>query len=115
MLMSHAARSAVLIALPSLGPSALTCIEEKTRSAIAAAILGVDMLHLPFAVDRPAGDAVVMLIGEGLNGRSGFQLAALRDEFGARRLRVAGLVPGAALQDRGPAVPAPRSPEPGSC
>ncbi len=40
-------------------------------------------------------------------------LAALRDELGAQRLRVAGLVPGAALQHRGAAVPAPRHAEAG--
>src|SRR5690242_4342656 len=63
--------------------------------------LRVDMLDLPFAVDAPAGDAVVMLVGEGERRRHRLPgLPALRHEVGAQRLRVAGLVPGAAPEDR---------------
>src|SRR5260221_7086177 len=76
--------------------------------------LRIDMLDLPFAVDGPAGDAVVVLVWEGQGGGEGLLgLAPRRNEFGSQRLHVAGLVPGAALQDCRLAVPAPRHLEAG--
>src|SRR5262249_784893 len=69
--------------------------------------LCVDMFYLPLAVDRPAGEAVVVLVGEGERIRRFLGLAALRDELGAQRLRVSAFVPGAALQDHRLSVPAP--------
>src|SRR6516164_3007317 len=78
--------------------------------------LRIDMLDLPFAVDAPAGDAVVMLVGE--RQRSWQRLGGLAtrgDELRAQGLRVAGLVPCSALQDRGLAVPAPRHGKTGEC
>src|SRR5262249_52267738 len=74
--------------------------------------LSVDMLDPSFAVDAPAGDAVVMLVRERAGvGHRLAGLAARRDELRPRRLRVTGLVPGAAQQHRRPAVPAPRHAE----
>src|SRR5579871_5557919 len=78
--------------------------------------LRIDMLDLPFAVDAPAGDAVVVLVRE--RERGGERLLGLaprRHEFRAQWLHVAGLVPGAALQDRGLAIPAPGHLEPREC
>src|SRR5262249_12529698 len=78
--------------------------------------LRVDMLDLPFAVDAPAGDAVVVLVGEGQRGLHRLLgLAARRHEFRPQRLGVAGLVPGAALQHRRLPVPAPGHDEGGEC
>src|SRR5258708_2555594 len=116
MVMSQAAMSASPIGRPRLGVSATAAAKPSTSVSMAAlaAILRVDMLHLPFDVDAPAGDAVVVLVREperALERRLG--LAALRDELGARRLHGAGLVPGAALQHRGTAVPFPRHAETG--
>src|SRR5215468_7189232 len=75
--------------------------KERTR-------LRVDMLDLPFAVDAPGREAVVVLIGESQRiGHRPLGLAAGGDEFGAGRLSVAALVPGAADEDHGLAVPAP--------
>src|SRR5262249_16271487 len=70
--------------------------------------LRVDMLDLPFVVDAPAGDAVIVLVGEAqwvLHGL--LRLAPRRHEFCAQRLGVAALVPGAALQHGRLPVPAP--------
>src|SRR6478609_5486220 len=91
----QAAISASVIGLPSFGDSAATATEPSvTASETASSDLRVDMLDLPVAADAPAGEAVVVLIGEGH--RVG------------HRLRVSGLVPGAALQHGGLAVPTPR-------
>src|SRR5262249_5871991 len=98
---------------PRLGDSAsATPAPSMTRRA--ASVLRVDMLDLPFAVDAPGGDAVVVLVGEDERGGDRILgLPALRDELGAQRLRGAGLVPGAA-QNRGRlAVPLPRHDEAG--
>src|SRR5215831_5278945 len=76
--------------------------------------LRIDMFDFPFAVDAPAGDAVVVLIREGeWSGERLPGLAPRRDEFGTQGLHIAGLIPGAALQDRRLAVPAPRHLEAG--
>jgi hypothetical protein len=62
--------------------------------------LRVDMLDLPFAVDAPTGDAVVVLVDEGQRILDRPRaLPAVRDDFRTQRLHAAGFVPGAALQD----------------
>src|SRR5262245_43779536 len=111
--MSHCLTSASEILRPRFGDSASATPVPSTRRR-AAIDLRVDMLDLPFVVDAPGGDAVVVLVGEGeRRGDRVLGLAALRDELGAQRLRGAGLVPGAA-QDRGRlAVPLPRHDEAG--
>src|SRR5689334_20550825 len=106
MLMSQAAISACVTGLPRLGPAAIAALDAIAHSA--AIVLGVDMLHLAFRVDRPAGDGVEVLVGEAEHAGRLLRLAALGDELAARRLDVAGLVPGAALQHRGAPVPAPQ-------
>src|SRR3954469_21258504 len=104
---SQAAMSASVMALPSFGVSAATATAPNARTSEAAIkLLRVDMLDLPAAADAPAREAVVVLIGEG--GRIGDRflgLAPRRHEVLAKRLRVAGLVPGAALQHGRLAVP----------
>src|SRR5882672_2605169 len=106
MLMSQAVMSASEIRAPSPGVCA-SAAPEPTRSAQTASGLSVDMFDLPFAVDRPTREAVVVLVGEAERIRRFLGLAALGDELGAQRLHAAGLVPGAALQYHRPAVPAP--------
>src|ERR1700730_10323679 len=110
MLVSHTSISAGLTALPRFGPSPCAA-DEPSASATTMAerrCLCVNMVHLPVAIDRPARDGVEVLVRESVNGRDRFQLAALRDELGTSRLRVARVVPGAALQYSGTAVPTPR-------
>src|SRR3981081_2294153 len=85
--MSHCWMSASEIGRPSLGDSASAAPTPSTRRT-AASDLCIDMLDLPFAVDPPGRDAVVMLVGEGercCDRRLG--LAALRHEVGAQWLR----------------------------
>src|ERR1044071_7238494 len=74
--------------------------------------LSVDMFHPAARVDRPARRTVVVLAPESPHPRRLRGLAAHGDDLRARRLRVAALVPGAALQHRGAAVPLPRDAEP---
>src|SRR6185295_9231730 len=112
---SQAAISASVMGLPSLGVSAATAAAPSVRSSEAASkLLRVDMLDLPGAADAPACETVVVLVGECRRVRDRFLgLAPCRHEVLAQRLRVAGLVPGAALQHGGLAVPAPRHVEAG--
>src|ERR1700675_1260540 len=118
--MSQALMSASDIGLPSFGvgapgvwANAATAPNDTPRRG-AAEGLRIDMFYLPFAVDAPTCDAVVMLVGEGQSiGQRLPRLPPRRDEFGAQRLDVAGLVPGAALQNRRLAIPAPRHVEAG--
>src|SRR5215472_16838137 len=115
MLMSHSARSAWLIGRPRCGDSARAAQAPLASASMQAAITRsrVSMVHLALAIDRPAGDGVEVVAREGAHrGRLG-GLSALGHELLAGRLRVAGFVPGAALQDRGAAVPAPRHAEAG--
>src|SRR4051812_12264966 len=107
---SQAAISASVMGLPSFGVSAATATAPNVRTSEAASkILRVNMLDLPGAADAPAREAVVVLIGEAQRVGDGFLgLAPRRHEVLPQRLRVAGLVPGAALQYGGLAVPAPR-------
>src|SRR6266853_5642152 len=108
MLMSQAAMSAGSIGLPRLGPSAKAAPDPSAiASTNACRGLGVNMFHLPFAVDRPTREAVVVLVRETEQRRNIPGLAALGDELRPGRLHVAGFVPRAALQYRRSAVPAP--------
>src|SRR5262245_36226687 len=112
MLMSQAAISAGSIACPRLGPAAKAALEASARRRMGPATLRVDMFHLPVGLDRPAREAVVVLVRETEHVRDLLGLAAHRDELRAGGLHVARLVPGAALQHRGSAVPSPRHAEP---
>src|SRR5215469_10219192 len=109
MLMSQAATSAVPIDLPRLGPSAeaAPATSKSANQTPAITQLRVGMLDLPDGVDRPAGDGVAVLVQNRRHRGDHLQFAALGDELGSGRLRIASLVPGAALQDRGTAIPAP--------
>src|SRR2546426_4624457 len=109
MLISHAAISAGVIGFPRFGACAKAEAELKATMSTTADTrsLCVHMLHLPGAVDSPGRDGIVVLTREGCYGRSLRRLAAHGHDLGARRLRVAGLVPRAALQYRCTSVPAP--------
>src|SRR2546425_150665 len=91
--------------------SPMSLVSARTTAELRS--LGVNMGALPLAVDRPARDAVVVLAREGRDGRDRLGLAALGHDLGAGRLRVAGLVPRAALQDCRPAIPVPGHAEAG--
>src|SRR5438046_146547 len=106
---SQAAISASVMGLPSFGVSAAIATEPNGRtSAAASKVLRVNMFDLPGAADAPAREAVVVLIGEPERVRHRFLgLAPRGHKVLPQRLRVAGLVPGAALQHGGLAVPAP--------
>src|SRR5437588_5384184 len=112
--MSQGLMSASEIGFPSPGVSAKAMPEPSITRAPAQSTLRINMFDLPFTVDTPAREAVVVLVREcqrALDRRLGF--AAGGDEFGAQRLRVARLVPGAALQDDRLAVPLPGHAEAG--
>src|SRR6516164_4227345 len=113
MLISQAAISAGLIGFPRFGDCAKPTTALKPSASITTGRLRVYMLHLPAALDRPTGDRVVVLAGEGGNRRNSRGFAACRHQLGSGGLRVAGLVPRPALQYRGAAVPAPRRAEAG--
>src|SRR6266705_4833618 len=115
MLMSLGLISDSAIGCPSPGPSAIAMPEPSASAKRAAAdrCLGVNMFDLPVAVDRPAGDAVVVLVREAQHVRDLLGFAARSHKLSAGRLHVAGLVPGAALQHGGAAIPAPGDAEPG--
>src|SRR6516162_2818943 len=115
-LMSHSARSASLTGLPRPGSSAAIAAAPESASANAAAKvkrLAVDMLDLPFLVDRPTGDDVHMPHREGGHRHVDLGRAALGEHLLARGLHIAGLVPGAALQHHRLPVPAPGQAEAG--
>src|SRR5260221_2636231 len=113
MLMSDGGMSAGWSGVPRFGPAAKAAPDPRPSARAMAGSLCIDMLHLPFAVDRPAGEAVVVLVREGQHVRDLLGLAALGHELGAGRLHVAALVPRAALQYGRAAVPAPGPAEPG--
>src|SRR5215470_11627584 len=114
MLMSHSARSASLTGFPSPGVSAAIAAPATNTSETASAKrLAIDMLYLPFVVDRPAGDDVHVSHRESGHRNIDLGLAALCEHVGAGRLHIAGLVPGPALQHHRLAVPAPGQAEPG--
>src|ERR1700704_5295673 len=105
--MARGASSAPVIGLPRLGVSA-SAAPAATASAVPARIsLRIDMLDLPIGADGPARDRIEVLAREAEDRRRPRSLAARGDEVGAQRLEIAALVPGAALQNRRPAVPAP--------
>src|SRR5215831_15808294 len=114
MLMSHSARSDSLTGFPSPGVSAAIAAPETSTSETASAKqLAIDMLYLPFVVDRPASDDVHVSHRECGHRNIDLGLAALGEHLGAGRLHIAGLVPGPALQHDRLAVPAPGRTEPG--
>src|SRR5262245_43756908 len=104
----HALMSASEMFLPRPGVSANAADPNASESTRDKTRLCVDMLDLPFAVDAPGGAAVVVLVRESQwVGHRPLGLATRGDKLRADRLGVAGLVPGAAEQDHGLAVPAP--------
>src|SRR5262249_57606125 len=106
--MFHALMSASEMFLPRPGVSANAADPNASESARERTSLCVDMFDLPFVVDAPGREAVVVLVRESQwIGHGPLGLATRGDEFGAGRLRVAGLVPGAAQHDHALAVPAP--------
>src|SRR5258706_4143922 len=61
----HALMSASVIGLPRPGVSATAAADPNaSESARETRSLRVDMFDLPFVVDAPTGDAVVVLVGE---------------------------------------------------
>src|SRR5260370_1389448 len=111
--------SASEIGLPRPGESAarpedaVASVSKRAAASASRRALRVDMFDLPLAVDAPAGEAVVVVVGEAEHVRHRFGLPALGDEIRPQRLRIAGLVPGAALQDDRLAVPPPGHAEAG--
>src|SRR5580700_863686 len=89
--MSQAARSEGLTGLPRLGPSAnaAPATSASATETPQSEILRIDMLDLPFGVDRPTGDGVEVLAREAQHRRGLGGLAARGDELGAGRLHVA--------------------------
>src|SRR6267378_1742799 len=80
MLMSQAAMSAGSSGIPRFGPAEKAAPEQRPNARTMVGSLCVDMFHLPFAVDRPAREAVVVLVREGQEGRDLLGLAALGHE-----------------------------------
>src|SRR5579863_8526602 len=109
MLISQLAIAASSSGLPRCGVSAFDRLAVVTSRSAAArrAVLGVDMLHLAARCNAPAGDRVVVLIGEAQYRRRLGQFTTHGDKFGARRLHVARLVPRPALQRGRTAIPTP--------
>src|SRR5437016_11355786 len=103
-LMSQAAISAGVMGLPSSGPVAKAPVAA--TAAMAATSSRVHMLYLAVAIDSPARRPVVVLADERRDGPNVLALAALGHDLRARRLHISRLVPRAALQDCGTAVPA---------
>src|SRR5215472_11722420 len=85
----------------------------KPGSTFPGQALAVDMLDLPFLIDRPAGDDVHVPHREGGHRHVDLGRAALGEHLLAGGLYVAGLVPGAALQHHRLPVPAPGQTEAG--
>src|SRR5690242_2107980 len=112
-LMSQAAMSAGLIGFPRFGDwaEATAAVRASVSATANPKRLRVYMLHLPAALDRPAGDRVAMLAGEAGHCRNSRSFTARCHQLGPRGLLVAGLVPRPALQYRGAAVPSPRHAE----
>src|SRR5262249_13775976 len=112
ILMSHSARSASLIDWPRPGVSAAALVASMSAAATRK-VLRIDMFHLALVVDGPAGDHVHVSHRKRGDGHVHFRLAAFGDDLRTRRLHVAGLIPGAALQHHRLAVPAPGHAETG--
>src|SRR5262245_46311631 len=111
--MSQALISPGSIGFPRFGAWAKAAFEASARATAKISDLCIDMFHLPSALDRPSRDAIIVLAGEACYGRNLRRLAAHGHDLGTSRLHVAGLVPGAALQDRRAAIPVPGHAEPG--
>src|SRR5580700_1998615 len=107
--MSQGARSAGLIGLPRFGPAPNTAPGASVRenSTDTRTALCIRMCDLPFLVDRPARDPVVMMVFKGQKWRHRRQLAARCNKLRPRRLRVAVFVPSTALQNCWAAIPLP--------
>src|ERR1700731_1705580 len=105
MLMSQAAMSAAVTALPNCGPSAAPAGETAMTSIAAprARRSSKHIARLPGLIDLPAGDGIVVVVAA---------QAPLGDELRARGLHHAGVVGGAALQHGGAPVPLPGRAEP---
>src|SRR6476660_8640849 len=103
MLMSQDAISSRAATRPRSGLSARAALQTRASVAAGRKRLRVNMVHLPALGNAPAGNTVEMVECFG---------APLGNEFSTRRLDIAGLIGGAALQDGGAAVPAPRHTEP---
>src|SRR5215472_5079670 len=107
---SQGARSACEIGCPRLGPSASAGNAKSNTAASTkrpAPILRVSISHLTFGIDRPASDGVVVVARKFRPFRRRLSLPAQSNEFGARRLHIAGFVPCATLQHGRPTVPMP--------
>src|SRR5580704_7339227 len=102
MVTFQALTSASETGLPRCGASAARTANDVNTTAEkrrAHGALGIDMLDLPFAVDAPGGETVVVLVGKRVRALHRlFGYAAHRHEIGAQRLRCAGIVPGTTRQ-----------------
>src|SRR5262245_37113750 len=98
MLMSQGARSAGEIGWPNCGACASAGAAPTMSAAASVNRLSVDIARLSLVVDGPTRDGIVVV---------GAAEAAFGAERLARRLHHAGVVGGAALQDRGTAIPLP--------
>src|SRR5689334_12339497 len=110
--MSQSARSASVTDWPRFGVSA-AAPEANASAAATSRLLRIDMFHLALAVDSPTGDDIHVPHRESRHRHVDSRLAALGGDLRARRLRIAGLIPGAALQHDRLAVPAPGHAEAG--
>src|SRR5438105_12301021 len=100
-LISHGAISAGAMGSPNCGDCA--CAEVATRTAAQNAMRSsIHIGRLPLLVDAPACNRVVVIEAA---------KSALGGELRARRLHHAGVVGGAALQNRRATVPLPRRAE----
>src|SRR6476659_4831171 len=120
MVMSQALMSASAIGRPRLGDSAEACSAASTTTRPAARSLridrlSIDMLDLPVSFDPPAGNRIVVLVGESDHVRDGLGLPARAHELRPCRLKIAGLIEGSALQDRRLTVPSPWHAKAGEC
>src|SRR5262245_5920924 len=102
--MSQDERSPGEIGCPKRGVSTASAEPPATAAAHNTTELSQRIARLPFLVDLPAGDGVVVIDAA---------QAPLGREHRARRLHHTGLVGGAALQHGGTAVPLPRGAEAG--
>src|SRR5262245_3469774 len=113
-LMSHAASSAGVMGFPRFGACANAAPERKTiaSNAMKDRTLRVYMFHLAAGIDCPGCDRVVVLGWKCSDRRNLSGLAALGYKLCSCGLHISRIVPRAALQDCGAAVPAPRNTEP---